>query len=537
MSDPYIITGWNDHYMHTRAVRGRNPEELRPFGGIKSRDGQLWMLPKRLSDLELMQEAGIPIEIPEDIRAEFQRADALNKYLQDASDLERQADHPQWQTLMPHQRVGVGYLASRERALLSFVPGLGKSATAIVAADVLKAKRILVVAPLTLLPTWGREIKMWSTNPEQVTVGEKGWKLGPRWTIANPEKLRAKHGKKLMLKQWDLLILDESILYKNRKAKRTEQVAELAGKTPRVWMLSGAPVAAYADDLYGQLNILKPQLFSSYWRFVAQWCQTRLTPWSTEIVGNKRPEALRRYLRDLMLSRTPEDVPGLLPDTLFETVKVTLNKTQEKLVEQIKHELEWVDDEGETNVITAKVTEILRLSQAVSCPRGIGIEDDGAKVETTLALLKEEVAQLPALVWVHYRETGEMLQRRLQEKGYLVGLIHGGVSNSGREDILERFQSGELNVLVMQIQTGKFGLSLTEANSVIFHDRSFSFDDWTQSIARVRRLSSKGKVVPTYVLHGGFSDGLVDVILNRKLKSVYDLSLSDLKTILFGDGK
>lgn len=523
-------------YLVLRAPAGRDPEELRAFGAKRYRGTNKWVMPLRLAEIERMAAAGLEVDLPKDVWDELQRQDRVTRFYQSAKQAKARSDnpHPRWDELMDHQRVSAGFLASRDRALLSLVPGLGKTASAIVTADIQRQMRILVVAPLTLLPTWRREIQQWSTDPSHAVLGNRAWDLSQRWTITNPEKLATKQGQRLYTLEWDLLILDESILYKNARAKRTKNVGKLAEQSNNVWMLSGAPVAAYADDLFAQLQVLRPDVFTSYTRFRDQWCITRVTPWATEVVGNRDPEGLRYYLRDLMLSRTAEDLPGMLPDTLFEVVNVELNPAQIRLVQDIQSQMAWEDDEGQVSDITAHIAQLVRLQQAVSCPRNLGVNDNGAKIGALTGLLKDGVAQLPALVWVHFRATGEAVSAALETAGYRTGWIHGQTTAEQRERALGAFRDGQLNVLIMQIQTGKFGLSLTETNSVVFVDRSFSYDDWTQSIARVRRLSSKGKVVPTYVLHGEVTDNLVDVILNRKLRSVHDLSLSDLREILGG---
>ncbi len=434
---------------------------------------------------------------------------------------------------MDHQRVSVAFLASRSHALLALTPGLGKSAAAIVAADVKGFKRILVIAPLTLHRTWEYEIQLWSTDAELSDDAS----AGTRWTIVNPEQVVARRNgtseEPDMLRapynelDWDLVIMDESILYKSRSAKRTKAMARLAaGRANNVWLLSGSPVAAYADDLFTQMQILRPDVFTSYWRFAEHWCQLEQSPWGTKVVGNRSPELLKSYLRDLMLSRTPEQVQ-LMPEALFETIRIPLSSYQLEALTRLRED-NLVSVNGEIELCDNVLAQLTRAAQITSCPRQL---EPGAPVGPKLEALAE-MAQwipLPAIVWTQYRETAVAAQEVLlrANKRLRTGILDGQTPKAKRTELLEAFQAGEMDVLIIQLQTGKFGLSLTRARSAVFVDRSYSSDDWIQAIARVRRLSST-ESVPNYVLHAGSVDNLVDDILSKKLRSIRDLSLSDL---------
>src|SRR5690606_17530727 len=146
------------------------------------------------------------------------------------------------------------------------------------------------------------------------------------------------------------------------------------------------------------------------------------------------------------------------------------------------------------------------------------------------AALKELVqwAEPPLLVWCWFLETVAAVEEALVKAGLKsVYSIHGGTTPKKREKVIEGFQSGRVQALVLQISTGRFGLSLTRAKTAIFYDRSFSLDDWVQATARVRRRSSPAPVA-TYVLDGGWTDRSISVALKRKLRSVTDLGVSDL---------
>ena len=62
--------------------------------------------------------------------------------------------------LFPFQKTGVEWLKSRRTALLADEQGLGKTVQAIVAADRLLARSMLVVCPAGVKLNWDREINL-----------------------------------------------------------------------------------------------------------------------------------------------------------------------------------------------------------------------------------------------------------------------------------------------------------------------------------------------------------------------------------------
>lgn len=491
-----------------------DPDVLKLNGALKRSAG--WIYPNRYSDVNLLERMGLTVSATEDLETEWQKQRRLDDYLARADTLAREADHPSWAKLDGHQRVGVGFLTSRPRALLAFSPGLGKSATAIVAAEVTQQVPVLLVAPLTLLSTWREEIGTWGSGLPVANLRDEEPVDG--WNLINPDQLK-KRQKEFLRHGYKLVVYDESVLYKNRKAVRTKAARDISKRIPTSWMLSGSPITSYADDLWAQLNILYPDWFRSYWRFAEQWTFVQKTNWGTQIVGNRNPKELRLYLRDTMISRTPEEVP-VLPDNPLERIVVDMTPKQVKALKDARDRFE-VEGVPLPNV----VTQLTRMAQIVSHPRTLDIEDEGGKAKALKEML--EWVEKPLIVWCWFRDTVEAVADTLEKKGLKVGLIHGGVAAAKRGAVLDAYKEGAKDALVIQISTGKFGLSLTNTKTVIFYDRSFGLDDWVQATARVRRRSSKGPV-PTYVLDGGWTDRLINTALRKKLRSVTDLGVSDL---------
>lgn len=125
-------------------------------------------------------------------------------------------------TLEPVQVEGRNFLASFAPYsggdhLLADVPGLGKTAQAITAADLVGAIDVLVIVPAIARVNWSREWALWSQGRE-VTIVQKmaDCPLRPSGVLivsASALSINTNHGKRLRRilngKVWDVLIVDE----------------------------------------------------------------------------------------------------------------------------------------------------------------------------------------------------------------------------------------------------------------------------------------------------------------------------------------
>jgi hypothetical protein len=98
-----------------------------------------------------------------------------------------------------------------------------------------------------------------------------------------------------------------------------------------------------------------------------------------------------------------------------------------------------------------------------------------------------------------------------------------------RQDIVDNFQAGNLDILIAHPAVGKFGLTLTKARTAIYVERSFNGDDYYQSLYRFRRI---GTTVSPHVIHlvaqrpEGKNGSTIDQIIDRVLDYRKNSSLS-----------
>ena len=165
--------------------------------------------------------------------------------------------------LMPFQEEGVEFLKAHKHALLADDMGLGKTAQAIVAANELKANKILVICPASVKIHWMHEFRKWTDKPYALQIiNKKSDKIyfNTRITIINYDLVISKGiYNQLIHQEFGVGICDEAHYLKNLTAKRTKAILGKKGILTHCfckWMLTGTPILNRPIELFPILRTL-----------------------------------------------------------------------------------------------------------------------------------------------------------------------------------------------------------------------------------------------------------------------------------------
>lgn len=424
------------------------------------------------------------------------------------------------------QKEPIAFLIRRKRAMLALAPGLGKTFCAIDAAEsVPELRRILVVSPLSLVRNWRNEIAKWSGKHAAIWHGADIEKAS-KWVITNYESVVG-YRQFYARQKFNLIIVDESVLIKNRDALRSNSIKELCKDTEYVWLLSGSPTTRFYDDLWMQLNVIDGVRFSSYWRFAYRYCIVEKTQWGTKIIDNAENAdlKLKAAISDIFYARTQDQVMDL-PPWLFDNIEIPMSDSQNKMYEQMEAEFIATLPSGDEVLAPIVLTQMLRLVQIASNPLLIGGLDDSKKWESAAEMLEFE--KLPAIIWTSFKSTAKYMTEKLRKK-YRVAALTGDTANDERQNIVDKFQSGKLDIIVAHPAVGKFGFTLTAARTAIYLERNYSGDDYYQSLHRIRRI---GTTESPHVIHliscrpGNNKKNTIDYVIDQILKFRKDSSMA-----------
>lgn len=504
-------------------------------------------------------------------------------------------EHERWEDFFTYQQKGIEYLLCNPHrgALVDLPPGRGKTALCVGAAGILKARKVLVVAPTTLGPDWVEAFKEWygdeidvkratSADPmpgPEVTIchhevlqevifrNEFGKVVdvpgGPRvqkkWVQDGPTTYSSKTGKVVPARErlvqprkayseaeWDVLALDESIMVKNRSAVKLGVLKSLAKYSHNVWLMSGSPTAQGRQDLFPQLQLIDPKAWSSYWRFCEFFCTVHKDQWGWTVEGDTPGVSIHTYLRDYIFTPNPADL-HTLPKYKYWSPRLKMLPEQERVLAEMVDE--WcatlVEGGPEPDVVAdhhlAQQTRLLQITSDLVNLDPKRRRSVSAKLEFLVTSIKDGKVRTPLLVWTWWVPTGKAYADRLAEEfpDLKVAHVHGAMKLEEKEGLIKLYKEGLLDVLVLQMNIGKYGHTLINTQTIYYGDRTFDSDAAVQSLWRTRRVGLKHRpllIVPTLE---GSADDLIDLNLEGKIPSIAEASnavLADLlRALVSGD--
>jgi len=423
--------------------------------------------------------------------------------------------------------------------LLNVDPGLGKTFTTIAAAEAkfnMAGYRgsVLVIAPKSFLSSWSAELHKWGIKDDRIWhrsypkpgFDVRGWNITNYQTIADFTNSFAPF-------RWDVVVVDESVNVKSRKSDRFDLLKQFRRPTQQWWLLSGAPITKFADDLWAQFKLLDPKAFTSYWRFAREYCIVEDNPmYPSKVIANKRAIDVTDEFQDLMITAKAHDVIDVVEPN-YETIDVPMATEQAAMFKELKDTFTLTLSSGEELITGYVMSQMIKLQQIVSHPGNVdpGWEYGSAKLTRLLQGLHNSEIRLPAIIWTWWVETANILQKELAMYNALVA---NGKSKDSAGNI-RAFQNGESDILILSLGVGKYGHTF-KARSMVYYDKAWDFDSYVQSLERVTgglRGLEVDEVPTVYTLHSpGTTDDLVNHNLTKKAGALHHVARNDLPRLL-----
>jgi SNF2 family DNA or RNA helicase len=499
-----------------------------------------------------------------------------------------------------YQQVGAAFLRAVERGIIADEPGLGKTLQimgAVVEAGIVGP--ILVLGPSAAIQiTWPTELAHWLPDDRvYVAVGnrrqreaviarhERGlvdepdkrhWLLcnfemarahqgrpkitklcpeeGPfKWTKKDPRSGKIIHGKwhhpyaYLFQVKWETIVCDESQkALVTKTPKKEDQPQARAG----IGMLriephglriaaSGTPFRGKVYNLWGTLNWIRPEVYSSFWNWVQSWFEVAEAEYSLEIGGlrSDKEEQFYRELDTLMIRRKKIEVVKELPPKQYAGapldptvpgslygIWLDMDPKQERAYQEMVREAAASLDSGQL-LATGVLAELTRLKQFSTCY---------GDIETRMRKLKglDEMEDYTAFLPGLPSNKFDWLADWLEERGHFDGepnnpvvvasqftsvinlfryelekqfglkshVLTGETKSKDRLAAKEAFQDGTgHSVFFLNTDAGGTSLTLDKADDLIFLDEKWIPDDQTQVEDRIHRVSRMHQVTIWYL--------------------------------------
>ena len=329
--------------------------------------------------------------------------------------------------------------------------------------------------------------------------------------IMNVEALSTQKGvdfaKKFLFSHRALMAVDESTTIKNPDAKRTKSICDLGLASRYNRILTGSPVTKSPLDLFKQCEFLQPELlgFSSYYAFRSRFAKLKTMNYGGKsfqlVTGYKNLDELAEIIKPFSERILKKECLDLPPKTYIKRT-IQLSTEQQKLYTQMKR-MAIAELHGKTMTTATALVQLMRLQQ-ITC--GHFKADDGSvkqiknnRIAELLSVLDEVEGK--AIIWCHWRhDIQNVVAAITKEYGpRSVVTYYGDTTSEQRQKAIKEIQNknGEVRFLVGTPQTGGYGITLTEANTMIYFSNGYDLEKRTQSEARIDRIGQTRSM--TYV--------------------------------------
>jgi SNF2 family DNA or RNA helicase len=428
--------------------------------------------------------------------------------------------------------------------------GTGKTITTIAVAGTLfkegHIKRLLVVAPKSIVNVWEQEFEKFAAFPYTLVVldGDGNKKsdtirhmgsVGLSVIVVNYEscwRLETDIGR------WkpDMIVCDESSKIKNPQAKCSKGLHRLGKSSGYNLILTGTPITNSPLDFFSQYKFLDENIFGgSFYGFRGKYAILGGYQ-NHQIVGYKKLTELVEKAHSVAY-RIRIDEAVELPEFIDEVRPVVLEKKAQQLYDGIDKDSFAELMSGE---VTARnvLTRLLRLSQ---CTGGF-IRDDNNGIVQEVSRAKLEALEdivdgcleegKKVVVFARFVPEIDSIAKMLEKKNIGCSLIKGDVTD--RAEQVAAFQTDpNIKVFIGQLQTTGMGLTLTAGTVVVYYSLDFSYANYEQSRARVRRIGQTKRGVYIHLVCKDTIDEKVMAALKQKA-DVSKLLVDDYKKLIGG---
>lgn len=412
--------------------------------------------------------------------------------------------------------------------------GTGKSLTAVAITGALAnagcIRRVLIVAPLSILSVWEAEFSRFADFPYFLAVlsgtGEKKRDTLRHMTgaalqvaVVNYESAWRME-KDLRLWRPDLIVADEGHKIKTHNIAASKAMHRLGQQAGYRLLLTGTVITNKAIDVFSQFKFVNPDIFGqSFFAFRNRYFDMVGYGNHTPVLKKAMEAELTEKLHSISYRATKAECLDL-PETTDVIRQVDLEPAALRIYQGLVKESYAALSGGEVTAPNI-LTRLLRLSQLTG---GFIGNDETASVEQVSAaklsaledILDGAAAEGKKLVIIaRFLPEIKAICKLLEKRGLRYACITGEVKN--REEQVEQFQTEpEVMAFVGQIATAGMGITLTAASIMVFYSLDYSMSNFEQAKARIHRVGQRMPCTYLYLVARGTVDEKVLLALKDK---------------------
>ncbi|MBU2893783.1 DEAD/DEAH box helicase [Colwellia sp. D2M02] len=464
-------------------------------------------------------------------------------------------------TLRTYQHQGLNWLQFlREyqlNGILADDMGLGKTIQTLAHLLIEKQqgrlnKPVLIVAPTSVIFNWANEIEKFTPQLSyQVLHGSKRKEHFDCLEGANGIErqvdiiitsyaLIAKDLPHYCEQQFYYLILDEAHYIKNTKTKLYQ--AFMALKAQHKLCLTGTPMENHLGEFWAQFNFLLPGFLGGQRQF------SKLFRTPIEKHGDQeRKQLLNQRIKPFILRRTKDKIATELPPKTEIIQTLRIEGQQAELYESVRLAMDSrlkdiIADKGLKRSQIEVLDALLKLRQVCNHPKLLSLDgakkvNQSAKLDYLMETLPEQIDEgRKILIFSQFTSMLSLIEEALIADN--IGYVKLTGSTTNRQEVVDKFQQGEVPVFLISLRAGGVGLNLTAADTVIHFDPWWNPAVENQATDRAYRIGQDKPVfVYKYIIENSIEEKIQKIQQNKAelAKALLSEEVSDNKLSLTDD--
>lgn len=434
---------------------------------------------------------------------------------------------PEGRELYPFQYVGVQFAQlAGGRCLIGDDMGIGKTIQALAYIALNQDKLpALVVCPANVKYNWAKEAEAWLPNLSvSIVEGRSKGDIEPADIIVCNYDIMNGRMNQLLDMDINIVVCDESHYLKNSKAKRTEATLEVAKQSHAALCLSGTAITNRPVEFFTTLNLVRPNEFNSFYNYGQRYCDAHNNGWGWDYTGSSNSGELHERTRDFCIRRLKSEVLTELPDK--QRTLHTVKPSKRELTDYNALHASWIDEWN-------------HHQEAYTMPKGFVLnmltdlrhECGKMKAASAVDYITEyiNITGKSIVVFAHHKDVLKKIHTglaSLKENVPRVAVIAGGVTAEARQQRVQAFQAGQVDVMLCSTVAAKEGITLTKADTVLFVEREWVPAWEEQAEDRVYRIGQDSdSVQAVYLTVAGTIDEKFNAVVEAKravVKAVLD---------------
>ena len=274
-------------------------------------------------------------------------------------------------------------------------------------------------------------------------------------------------------------------------------------------MLTGTPITNKTKDIFNTLKAINHPLSNKWINFALRYCNAYKERYGWNMDGSSNTNELHEKLKPFMLRRLKSELLEL-PEKIRSFIPVEINvKEYNRLFNEYMTERENLT-QGKQLVKLNALRHLLAIQ----------------KIPHTIDQIENLVEQnKQVVIFTCYEEVVNQILNKYPK----AGTITGSDNITKRQQTVDNFQNGKINIVVCNIIAAGVGLTLTAGNTVIFNDFDWTPANHAQAEDRIHRIGQNKKCNIIY-MYASNAD------MDRKLSHILESKLANINQIIDGNG-